>query len=194
MEMFPIPILKESIPSSEVDEKALFQDILRQYDKLCLKVTREEAYTSFFTDDPMAGIDWSSLERTIATHVNNYISIVNYDCNIQESRVHAWWNIYHRGISHNWHHHPRALLSGTYYVKRPADSASIQFKSPINGLIDSWAADFGIDTKWAQNANISPNTGDLMLWPSWLEHQVPAINTRDVQRCSISFNIQLRRI
>ena len=40
-------------------------------------------------------------------------------------------------------------------------------------------------TAWAlgtKNVNleetIQPKTGDLMVWPSWLEHQIPALDTK----------------
>jgi len=69
------------------------------------------------------------------------------------------------------------LISGVYYVKMPDDAGSIVFDDPRGPLPP-------FDSKLV----ISPLAGDLVLFPSWLIHQVTPTPGNE-ERISIAFNI-----
>lgn len=73
------------------------------------------------------------------------------------------------------------------------DSVGIEFKSPLESLILAHSDQFGYNTRWEQSVKLFPESGDLLIWPSWLDHSVPEQKTvGDNLRCSISFNVSLR--
>lgn len=96
----------------------------------------------------------------------------------QRSRqVQAWATVHEGGVSHLAHCHPNSVVSGVYYVKMPEGSGSIIFDDPRGPLPP-------FDTK----LTIRPFIGDLVLFPSWLMHQVSQ-NIGSEERISIAFNI-----
>ncbi len=139
----------------------------------------------------MEGIDWSELESKILLTAQNYFNTVipkgRWD---SRAKVLAWWNLYGADNHHCWHSHPNSLFSGTYYVYMDEKSVPIEFRSPIGSLIQSWNCMFGLNTRWVQGVKIKPETNDILMWPSWLDHSVPNQNElSDNLRCTISFNI-----
>lgn len=180
-DLFPIPMLTETIkPKTDIFYQISQQRKLRGPDK--------NNYTSYYDRDAMVGIDgWEELAETIHGHCKSYCSSVG----IKKSnlRLIAWWNVYGYGNHHCWHAHPSALLSGTFYVNVPDKSRPIEFKSPIESLIQSWHYKAFDHTRWEQGVELYPKTNDLLVWPSWLEHMVPEIKSDPDERCTISFNI-----
>lgn len=110
-----------------------------------------------------------------------------------------WVNINRKNHCNMLHIHPGAFLSGVYYVS--ADSQLDQ--GDFFFLRDfSWITNHGHyfdDLKGKecpayleQHVRLSPQTGTLLLFPSYLPHYVGA-NQSDTDRVSISFNIVLEK-
>jgi len=149
-------------------------------------------YTSFYDDDPMQGMDWDDLKKEISDHALNFASTA-FNIRYKKPVITAWWNLYDLKCHHCWHHHTHSLISGTFYVHTDSDSVGIEFKSPLESLIKAHCGSFGDETRWKQNVMINPEPGDILMWPSWLDHSVPEQKTvGDDLRCSISFNVSLR--
>lgn len=103
-----------------------------------------------------------------------------------------WININKFKDCNQYHTHPGSLFSGVYYIKTPKNSGNIQFKHP---------GSMGVQSYWLGNINdlnplnscvwdIEPIENRLLIFPSWLEHQVlPNLNQKD--RISLSFNLTL---
>lgn len=106
-----------------------------------------------------------------------------------------WSNIHNAQSKHHYHQHPNAFLSGVYYPYIPEckDPGNLVFVDPRQAK-NMVYADFK-KSSCISNRNIwvTPETGLLILFPSWLEHGTePFINEFDKQkRVSISFNYQL---
>ena len=99
-----------------------------------------------------------------------------------------WVNQLKAGGHHSAHIHPHSILSGTFYVEAPADSGAIRFEDPRLGLM--MAAPVRRDD--APEAlrpfvTVAPHPGLLLMWESWLRHEVLAGNTKG-ERLSVSFN------
>lgn len=96
-----------------------------------------------------------------------------------------WFNVNGPHSYNQTHAHPGAILSGTYYVKKPEHSGSLEFMRADGGehlntenrksfFTDSWAV-------------FEATEGTLVLFPGWLKHSVgPNLTFED--RISISFN------
>ena len=91
-------------------------------------------------------------------------------------KMHAWATVHHSGLEHLPHTHPNHMISGVYYVKVPKDAAPIIFSDPR-----------GRFPPFDDTITIKPHAGDLVLFPSWLTHQVPA-TPGSLSRISIAFN------
>jgi len=115
-------------------------------------------------------------------------SHLNLKSNIDLSIVNMWININSTGNYNSCHIHGDALLSGVYYVKSPDLGQSIVFQNPCS------ARNFITSTFTNMNNALTFNTveykpikGRLILFPSWLPHEVKLNNSED-DRISISFN------
>jgi uncharacterized protein (TIGR02466 family) len=85
------------------------------------------------------------------------------------------------GGQHSGHIHPHSILSGTLYVEAPPESGAIRFEDPRLPLM--MAAPERPDTF----VTVEPKPGLLLMWESWLRHEVLAGAGRG-ERLSISFN------
>ena len=92
-----------------------------------------------------------------------------------------WVNLLKAGGQHSGHIHPNSLISGTFYVEAPAGSGAIRFEDPRLPLM--MAAPPRTDTF----VKVQPRPGMLLLWESWLRHEVLPGTGRS-ERLSISFN------
>ena len=69
-------------------------------------------------------------------------------------------------------------ISGTLYITVP--DGGIEFRSPNPYTRNQ-------EWPYAPTAIRTPSPGDVVLWPSWLEHRVHA-NTSPSERISLSFD------
>ena len=100
-----------------------------------------------------------------------------------------WININGHKDFNRRHTHGNSLISGVFYVKVPDESSKIRFYHPSYQLIDR---DWNVKLKYNQYTSgrwdIPPKKGRLLLFPSWLEHEV-CPNLSQEKRISISFNL-----
>ncbi|MFM9942095.1 MAG: TIGR02466 family protein [Hyphomicrobiaceae bacterium] len=99
-----------------------------------------------------------------------------------------WINVLEPGGHHTAHIHPHAVVSGTFYVDVPKGASAIRFEDPR--LTQMMAAPpRKAQARMANRTFVSvePKVGTLLLWESWLRHEVPVNNARRA-RISLSFN------
>lgn len=184
-DLFPIPLLHEKIALTNSN---LYEEIKS------IRATRSpdrNNYTSYYDKSPMEGVNWSELRQQIVDNCLQLYRILIPKIKPPETvRVNAWWNLYGYNNHHCWHAHGNSLFAGTYYVHMDELSVPLEFKSPLESLINSWQPGFGNDTRWAQAVKVHAATGDLLIWPGWIDHSVPEQKTlSDNLRCTISFNV-----
>ena len=99
-----------------------------------------------------------------------------------------WASVYNQGKGHGAHVHRRSLLSGTYYPIGHETHSRIIFDSPYNfhTMHDT------IDEK-RLTQSYKPKEGDMLMWPSWLQHRVQEQIITSQSRVAISWNIDSRR-
>ncbi len=105
-----------------------------------------------------------------------------------------FFNVNGQHSSHARHRHGDSEVSGVYYVKAPADGATIGFTSPLDPLMMASRLDaFEPDSPWTSIHHAhQPQDGDLLLFPSWLLHEV-SLQTAAVERRSFGINLSLSR-
>jgi uncharacterized protein (TIGR02466 family) len=96
------------------------------------------------------------------------------------------------GGQHALHAHPQSILSGVFYLKIPEGAPPIIFNDPRDHYkYIQYPTKFGNPRemyKLLPEYGINPTEGTILMWPSWLEHQVPA-STCSKERIAVAFNV-----
>ena len=100
----------------------------------------------------------------------------------------CWANISPPGDGHRPHTHPNNYLSGVYYVQVQAGADTISFDDPRPQTNIIAPATTEITDENAGQIHITTREGLLVLFPSWLQHQVPR-NKSQRDRISIAYNV-----
>lgn len=104
-----------------------------------------------------------------------------------------WVNLLPPGGWHGAHLHPHSVVSGTLYVATPPGSGGLKFEDPRHAQM--MAAPPRKAKAPAEDrcfVTLAPAAGDLILWESYLRHEVTP-NLADAERISISFNHRWER-
>lgn len=133
--------------------------------------------------------DLSLFFSTILKKFNEIHNILNLKKNIKQELSLSWCNINNNDYIDSPHFHSDAFLSAVYYVKAEKNCGDIEFTSPIVSL------PYIINNKHIEQYNtcnsytwkITPKTGLLIIFPSWLTHFVYK-NKSNVDRISIAIN------
>ena len=101
----------------------------------------------------------------------------------------SWLNVIEPGGNIHRHLHSNSIISGTFYVST-VENDSIRFIDPIGSLksrIEFKTIEYNVwnSTNWGYN--VTPH--DLLLFPSWLEHNVNPNPDATTTRISIAFNV-----
>ncbi len=118
-----------------------------------------------------------------------------------ESQTHAWFHITRRGGRFSSHNHPMATWSGVYCVSPGASDAGetqsgvLHFHNPhqpAGMYIDPGNQKLG-GNYTLKGRNLSLLAGDLVLFPSWLIHEVFPFYGEG-QRITVAFNCAFRQL
>jgi len=108
---------------------------------------------------------------------------------IKKFKIKSWLNV-NKKNSYNERHshdpHSGTYLSGVFYVKCPELSGSIRFYDPRPHISSAPDMEYLYDGK--EYEEIIPQENMMLMFPSWLEHDVQ-MNKTNKERISISFNI-----
>ena len=99
-----------------------------------------------------------------------------------------WINILPEGGSHASHIHPHSVISGTTYVAMPDGASALKLEDPRSARLMA-APPRRKDAREALRTfvYVAPQVGDVLMWESWLRHEVPMTMAED-ERISVSFN------
>jgi len=96
----------------------------------------------------------------------------------------AWMTNTHKGEYAHVHDHKNNTLSGVIYVQSTRDTGDLFFPHPHPILHHTpWLE------HWPDHYTVAPETGTVVLFPSWLQHGTRT-NTTDHTRISLSVNLQ----
>jgi uncharacterized protein (TIGR02466 family) len=99
-----------------------------------------------------------------------------------------WVNVLKPGGTHSSHIHPHSVLSGTFYVATPPGASALKLEDPRLPMMMAAPSRTAEAPEAMQTfVYIAPAPGTVLLWESWLRHEVPA-NGAKSDRISVSFN------
>jgi uncharacterized protein (TIGR02466 family) len=154
----------------------------------------EHGYPGYTSYASLADLAWrfpifADLEKALDKHVAAFCKELAFDLGDRKLKLDSIWiNILPEGGTHASHIHPHSVISGTTYVAMPEGTSALKLEDPrlpmmMNAPLRS--------KKAAQELRsfvyVQPNVGDVLLWESWLRHEVP-MNMAEDERISVSFN------
>jgi uncharacterized protein (TIGR02466 family) len=151
---------------------------------------RYAGYTSYasLNDLPRRDPAFAALAKILNRHAVEFARAAAFDLARKPRLDSLWANLLKGGGQHSGHVHPNSMISGTFYVEVPAGSGAIRFEDPRLPLM------MAAPTRRADAAEplqsfvaVMPRAGMLLLWESWLRHEVLPGTGRG-ERLSISFN------
>jgi len=106
------------------------------------------------------------------------VALGNMWANINPPRA---WNLKHN--------HANAFFSGVYYVKVPVNAGQLEVHDPRPGpqLLRPKQNTDNLSREYWRSVSFDPQEGRIIIFPSWLEHEVKS-NESNEMRISISFN------
>ena len=148
-------------------------------------------YTSYAS---LTDLDWrfpifKDVVTALDLHVTEFSKDLDFDLGDKTITLDSLWiNILPYGGIHTAHIHPHSIISGTTYVAMPEGTSAIKFEDPRLAMM--MAAPTRKKTACAELRSFfyaKPKVGDVLLWESWLRHEVP-MNMSEDDRISVSFN------
>lgn len=147
------------------------------------KEHRYAGYTSYasLNDLPRRDPAFADLAKLLTRHAAKFAEECEFDLTRKPRLDSLWVNLLRGAGHHAGHIHPHSIISGTLYVEVPKGSGAIRFEDPRLPLM--MAAPHRPDSF----VTVDPRPGLLLMWESWLRHEVLAGTGRG-ERLSISFN------
>ncbi|MFQ6549940.1 TIGR02466 family protein [Aestuariibius sp. 2305UL40-4] len=148
-------------------------------------------YTSYasLTDLPWRFPIFADLVKALDAHVAAFAGELQFDLGGKALELEdIWINILPEGGIHTSHLHPHSVISGTTYVAMPEGTSAIRFEDPRHPMMMA-APPRRADASEDQRTfvYVTPQVGEVLLWESWLRHEVP-MNMSEDERVSVSFN------
>ena len=148
-------------------------------------------YTSYasLSDLPWRFGVFKSLVKVLDKHVAAFAKEVAFDLGERKLKLDSIWiNVLPEGGIHTSHIHPHSVISGTCYVAMPEGTSAIRFEDPrLPMMMAAPGRVEGAAEELRSFVSVAPAVGDVLLWESWLRHEVP-MNMSEEDRVSVSFN------
>ena len=148
-------------------------------------------YTSYasLTDLPWRFPIFADLVKSLDAHVAAFAEDLEFDLDDRKLVLEDLWiNILPEGGTHSSHLHPHSVISGTTYVSMPEGASALKLEDPRSGRLMAAPPRKKDARRDLQTfVYVKPAVGDVLLWESWLRHEVP-MNMAEEERISVSFN------
>ena len=145
-------------------------------------------YTSYasLNDLPARDPAFADLARILKRHAARFAGELGWSVTPRLDSL--WVNLLKSGGHHSGHIHPHSIISGTLYVEVPTGSGAIRFEDPrLPMMMAAPARSPDAPEELRPFVTVAPRPGLLLLWESWLRHEVLAGSGKG-ERLSISFN------
>lgn len=182
----------------------LAPDFLEELDDTCRAIADEDeagqawsqqkgylGYTSYasLNDLPARAEVFAVLKKKLDTHVAAFAEALEYDLRGRKLKLDSLWiNVLEHLGTHSGHIHPHSVISGTFYVAIPQSASALRFEDPrLTRMMAAPPRKPGARQDHETFVSVAPAPGTVLLWESWLRHEVP-INLGEDVRISVSFN------
>ena len=167
---------------------------IAQDDEAGQKWCDENNYPGYTSYASLSDLTWRSpffeeLKNLLDLHVKTFVEELDFDLEGRNLKLEDLWiNILSEGGNHSAHLHPNSVISGTIYISMPPKTSAIKFEDPRLPMMMAAPSRLVNAKEYLKPfIYVNPSVGDVLLWESWLRHEVPANNSSE-ERISISFN------
>jgi len=198
------PLFVTEIYRADLSVENGFDSFLEELDDTCRAIADEDevghewseakgylGYTSYasLNDLPTRASVFADLKSKLDHHVQAYCDLIELDlCGKKLKLDNLWINILEPYGMHSNHIHPHSVISGTIYVATPEGAGALKYEDPrLDRFMNAPSRKTDAIQSRQTFISMSPSPGTLLLWESWLRHEVP-INLGEDVRISISFN------
>ena len=195
--LFATRLYRASLPKRAMDLNAALEATCRAIaaeDRAGQRWCKEHGYRGYTSyasldDLPQRASVFAELVTHLDSHVRGFARTLDYDMDVRRLALDSLWiNVLKPGGLHTAHIHPHSIISGTYYVSVPEGASAIRYEDPRLAMM--MAAPPRKPRARLENrtfVSAEPAAGTILLWESWLRHEVP-VNAARQDRISISFN------
>lgn len=138
-----------------------------------------ENYSSFLYDKNRN----QKFSPTLLKEISNLLLEFGNYCSTQfkGNLSNYWIQEYKENNFHSAHIHPNSVISCVYYLKAK-NASNIKFTNP--NVIQS------MSNENLQYFSITPEEGSLIMFPSWLYHEVDQVKDIESERLVVAFNVE----
>lgn len=154
----------------------------------------ENAYPGYTSYASLSDLPWrfpvfADLKQALDVHVMAFAADLEFD--LGDGRLELedlWINILPEGGTHASHIHPHSVISGTTYIAMPDGASALKLEDPRSArMMAAPPRRKDARAELRTFVYVTPQAGDVLLWESWLRHEVP-MNMAEDERVSVSFN------
>ena len=167
---------------------------IAQDDEAGQKWCEENNYPGYTSYASLSDLTWRSpifedLKKLLDLHVAQFSAELDFNLEGRGLKLEdIWINILSEGGNHSAHLHPNSVVSGTIYIVMPPETSAIKFEDPRHAMMMAAPSRLVNAKEYLKPfIYINPLVGEILLWESWLRHEVP-MNMSSEERISISFN------
>lgn len=184
IQLFSIPLFYSNVGELETQTK----NFVKALDYPDEAAGHDHTQNKYILNLPEMTAIKDKIDQAVQYFVKDIIEVNDdVDFNLENS----WINRHSKGEYNTLHWHSNAMLSGVYYIDSAEGAGDIVFqKSHLWTNLFHDTVRVGYKNPNMHNTTeffISPNAGDIVLFPSHLEHQVTP-NVTDTPRYSLAFN------
>jgi len=198
------PLFATPIYEASLSTDPNFENFRAELEAACRMLAAEDAagqtwckahgyggYTSYasLSDLPARASVFGDLKRRLDRHARAFAKGLAFDLGGGRLKLDSLWvNVLKPGAAHSGHIHPHSVISGTVYVATPKGSSALKLEDPrLPLMMAAPPRRVGAPDDLRPFVYLQPQPGTVLMWESWLRHEVPANRARG-ERISISFN------
>lgn len=192
--LFATPLYRARVGAIDADELFASCISIAEDDEAGQEWCEAEGYPGYTSYASLSDLPWrfpifAALKEALDAHVAAFAEELAFDLG-EGSLVleDLWINILPEGGIHTAHIHPHSVISGTTYVAMPEGTSAIKYEDPrLQMMMAAPPRKKDAPEALRQFVYVAPEVGDVLLWESWLRHEVP-MNMAEDERISVSFN------
>jgi len=186
--------LSELGPKIDSDELEASCYSIAEDDEAGQKWCEKNGYPGYTSYASLTDLGWrfpifAEMIEALDLHVAAFAKDLEFDLDGRKLVLEDLWiNILPEGGTHSSHLHPHSVISGTTYVAMPKGASALKLEDPRSArMMAAPARRKNARRKLQPFIYMKPEVGDVLLWESWLRHEVP-LNQSEYDRVSVSFN------
>ena len=185
--VFAIPIVKAHLPETEELKRQFLPEILRRYEEGTYPQPTvwetDRLHTSFAAD---------AKDQVIHPFPEAYQKLLRQFVALPNVKVQVWHNVYWKREEYQEkHHHIPFHFSLIHFLSfNAAEHKAPVFYDPARN-VKAYCEHHAVPTAyWAESTKIDVVEGDVLVFPSYLEHYVPP-GKYETPRVTVSMNLKL---